>query len=167
MVLGGCAQIVREFGGQGLQFHCAIGNNKVRRKIADYFEANGFKPASLVDPQALIAESAVIEPGAYLAAQSVVSVRARVGRHVIINFGAMVGHDSRVWEFAQLCPGSRMNGNCSAGIESFLGANAAMAPGVSLGQGAILGACSFATGNVEPSTTALGVPARPIFSKKA
>jgi galactoside O-acetyltransferase len=43
-----------------------------------------------------------------------------------------------------------------------LGANCVVLPGVTLGEGATVGACSLVTGDLEPWTVNVGIPAKPI-----
>ncbi|MBI2444542.1 MAG: acyltransferase [Candidatus Magasanikbacteria bacterium] len=49
-------------------------------------------------------------------------------------------------------------------LEDFanVGANAVIMPGVTLGKGSVVGACSLVTHNTEPWTIYAGIPARPI-----
>jgi len=51
------------------------------------------------------------------------------------------------------------------GKYSFVAANAVVLPGVSLGEGAVLAACSVATKDIPPWKVAAGVPARIIKSR--
>lgn len=43
-----------------------------------------------------------------------------------------------------------------------VGANVTILPGVTLGEGCVIGACSLVTNNTEPWTIYVGIPARPI-----
>ena len=151
---------------EGVGFHCAIGNNTMRRKLAEQLEAAGMVPVTLIHPRAIVAAEAEIGAGTYIGAGCVVSIRARIGRHVLINLNANVGHDVRLGNFAQICPGVCVNGYCRVGDSAFIGSNAVIEPGKSVGEGATLAACSFAVGDVEPGHTAMGVPARTIFRKR-
>lgn len=165
-VLGSSVQVIREYAGRGAGFHCAIGSNLARERVAAQWESAGFTPVTLIDPAALVADSASIGSGCYVGAHAIVSERAQIGRHVILNFAAMVGHDGLVGDFAQLCPGARMNGQCGAGVASFLGANAVLAPGKKMGARSVLGGASFLTDDLQDGATALGVPARVVFAKR-
>jgi galactoside O-acetyltransferase len=48
------------------------------------------------------------------------------------------------------------------GKDAFLGVNTVVMPGVKIGEGAIIGSCSFVNKDVQPWTIAIGVPAKPI-----
>lgn len=46
------------------------------------------------------------------------------------------------------------------GKEAFIGLNSVILPGVTIGDGAIVGACSLVTGDIPPYTIAVGIPAK-------
>lgn len=48
------------------------------------------------------------------------------------------------------------------GAHVFVGANAVVMPGVTIGDGAVIGAGGVVTGPIEPWTINVGVPARPV-----
>lgn len=151
--------LVERFGAQGLSFHCAIGHNQARKRIADRLEGAGFHPATLVDPTAVLAQSAVIGAGAYVAPFAFVGPGCRVGRHVLINVSATVGHHCTVGDFVQLCPGARLSGGTILGEGAFVGSNAVTVPLIHIGEWSTLGASSLAARDVPPHVTAIGVPA--------
>lgn len=165
-VLGPSGQVSQEFGGQDLLFHCAVGSNRHRQRLAELFERAGFEATTLIDPSAIIAETAQVGLGSYIGPLSIVAPHAQVGRHVLINTHAGVGHHAVIGDFAQLCPGVRVNGGCKVDTGAFLGSNATVHPGLSVGEGAIVGAGSFVIRSVKPRHSVLGVPAR-IMSRPA
>lgn len=158
-VLDGVDGVIARYGADGLWFHCAIGRNSTRKRIAERLEAAGFRPATLVDPTAVVAPSAVIDAGTYVAPLAFAGPGARVGRHVLVNVNASVGHHSTVGDFAQICPGARLSGGTVIGEGAFIGSNAVTVPLVRVGEWATLGAASLAARDVPPHVTAIGVPA--------
>jgi sugar O-acyltransferase (sialic acid O-acetyltransferase NeuD family) len=167
-VLGTSQQVADQLGGgsAGCHFHCAVGQNKHRRRLAEFFEARGFIPATLIHPSAVVAASAEIGAGSYIGPLTVVPPLAKVGRHVLINTSVSIGHHSVIGDFAQICPGARINGGCRIDTGAFIGSNASVHPGLSIGEGAIVGANSFVVRSVKPHFSMLGVPAR-IVSRPA
>ena len=143
-----------------LWFFCAIGDNSTRRHLATAAHSLGWKPATLVHPAALIADTASLLAGTYVGPGSVVSNNARIGEHAIVNMHVSVGHDVVVGDYCQLSPGSRISGFCHIEDLAFLGSNAVLMPGTQVGRGAVVGASSMAHGRIEADTTVCGVPAR-------
>jgi len=158
-VLDGVEGVIARYGADSLWFHCAVGRNDTRKRIAERLEAAGFRPATLVDPTAVVAPSAVVGAGTYVAPLAFAGPGARIGRHVMINVHASVGHHSAVGDFAQLCPGARLSGGAVMGEGAFIGSNAVTVPLVRVGEWATLGAASLAARDVPPRVTAIGVPA--------
>lgn len=165
-VLGTSGAVIDRLRGSRVAFHCAIGNNRQRQKLAGAWEAAGFFGATLIDPSVICAETAVVGAGSFVGPQSVVAPHAQVGRHVLINSHVGVGHHAVIGDFAQLCPGVRVNGGCKVDTTAFLGSNAVVHPGLSIGEGASVGAGSFVIRSVKPRHSVLGVPAR-IVSRPA
>lgn len=165
-LLGTVAQVLKRTDLGDCQFHCAIGRNLQRERVAELFGQRAWRAATLIDPSAIVAESAAVGEGCYIGPYSVIAPHARVGRHVLVNSHVGVGHHAVIGDFAQLCPGVRVNGGCRVDRGAFLGSNASVHPGLSIGEGASIGANSFVIRSVKPRFSMLGVPAR-IVSRPA
>lgn len=132
----------------GTQFHVAVGDNRMRQRLAERAQAAGWEPVAIVDSAAMIAPDAAIAPGAYAGIYSVVSCGARVGAFTIVNYHVTVGHEALIGAFAQLCPGVRVSGNCVLGEGALLGSNAVILPGKRMGNWSVLGAGAVAMGDI-------------------
>lgn len=141
-------------------FFCAIGNNVARQKLASSALSLGWKPATLIHPSAVIADTASVRAGTFVGPGAIVSSNAHVGEYVIINMHVSVGHDVVVGDYSQLSPGSRLSGFCFLEELVFLGTNAVLMPSTRVGRGAVVGTCSLGRGLIESNTTVCGVPAR-------
>lgn len=152
--------------GTQVWFVCAVGDNATRAKLVERAEKVGWRPETIIDPSVMVAPTAVVGAGSYVAAMCVVSPACQIGRHVIVNHGSSIGHDSKVEDFAQICPGGRVSGYCSLGEGAFVGSNGVVAPAVRIGSWSRVGAGSFAMRNVPENATVVGVPARVVFSSR-
>lgn len=159
-VLGTAQEVAQNRGAEVLHFTCGIGDNRIREKEVKLAEALGWIPATLIHPSCQIASNALIGPGTCIAAFALVGPYVRVGAHVMINTHASIGHGSTMGDYSQACPGSRITGKCHVGRSAFLGSNATMIPGTSLGDRSVLGANSVAICSFGPDVSAFGVPAR-------
>jgi acetyltransferase-like isoleucine patch superfamily enzyme len=56
-------------------------------------------------------------------------------------------------------------GKVTIGDFAYIGTNATLLPGVVIGEGSVVGACSVVTKSVEPWTFVAGVPAKPVRSR--
>jgi putative colanic acid biosynthesis acetyltransferase WcaF len=80
-----------------------------------------------------------------------------------------LGAKCTVAQEAYLCTGTHDFGDpqlplvtakITVGTDAFVGARAFLMPGVHIGDGAVVGACSVVTSNVEPKAIVRGSPAR-------
>ncbi|MBR2065951.1 MAG: hypothetical protein IJ983_02555, partial [Kiritimatiellae bacterium] len=120
----------------GASVFVAIGDNAVRRAI--YARLRGHDFPSLIDPSAQVSPTTEFRHGTYIAVEAVVSVGTDIGKFVIINARAGVGHDSKVGDFANICPGVSLSGHTTIGDSVFMGTNSCTAPGVTVGAGAVV-----------------------------
>lgn len=156
----------------GSRFVTAVGDPGLRRRAVDTLTAQGLTPIALVHPRAIVAPGAVIGEGAVVAAGSVLSDHVRVGAHAIVNIGCTVSHDVDLGPFTTLSPGVHIAGHVAVGDGAVVGVGANIINGTAehplmIGAGATVGAGAVVIGDVDPSTTVAGVPARPIHSRDA
>jgi sugar O-acyltransferase (sialic acid O-acetyltransferase NeuD family) len=159
----GTIEAVAERYQSGIMFLCAIGDNRKRESAVARALAHGWRGGIVMDPSVIIGPDVQLGAGTYVGAGSILSPEAKIGQHVIINHGCSIGHHSRVLDFAQVCPGGRVSGHSILGRAAFMGSNAVVGPGKALGDYAVLGAASFALGDVPAGATAVGNPARILF----
>ena len=165
----GAPEIIASRESGDIWFVCAIGNNRDRSKLVKRIQNLGWRAATVVDPSVIVAEGVEIGEGCYVGAGSILSPYAILGNHVIINHCCSIGHDSHLGDFVQISPGGRVSGGCTIKEGASLGSNAAVAPGKTVGAHSVIGACSFAIGDVPDGATVVGNPARVIstLGKKA
>lgn len=161
-VLGGTADLPRlaaeGLEGVALGFGAAAG----RGKILDAIEAAGLRLPTLVHPTAFIAASAVLGPGAQVMPRASIGPNARVGRGVLVNTGAILDHDVVIAAASVVDPGAVLTGRVRVGAEVEIGSGAVLIPDSVVGDGATVGAGAVVVRPVEPGTTVVGVPARPL-----
>ena len=129
----------------------AIGDNAIRRDI--YRRLRGHDFPALIDPTAQVSPTTEFKHGTYIAVEAVVSVGTEIGKFVIINARAGVGHDSVVGDFANISPGVSLSGHTMIGADVFMGTNSCTAPGMKVGDGAVVACGTPVMKNVEPGAT--------------
>ncbi|WP_018394767.1 acetyltransferase [Bacillus sp. 37MA] len=141
-------------------FVIAIGNNRVREKIArSLFEAGAVFKA-VVHPFSSVSPSARIGAGTVVMAGSVINADAVIGEHAIINSGAVVEHDNQIGDFAHVSPGAVLTGNVFVGTGAHIGAGATVIPGKTLGDWSVVGAGTVVINDISNDVTVIGVPAK-------
>lgn len=148
-----------------VRLHIAIGNNGVRRKVAEKFSE--FEFAAIIHPQAVVGPFVKVGAGCLLAPGVILTARLKVGDHVIVNTGVIVSHDCMIGDYANISPGCIITGNVSIGNGAFLGSGVTVAPGVSIGADSYINLGSVVTKDIPPGVVAAGMPAMVVKSAKS
>src|SRR5580704_6169404 len=61
-LLGSVQEFLESHRGRPLYFHCAIGSNLQRQRLAELFESQGFQPATIMDPMTVVSPRATLGP---------------------------------------------------------------------------------------------------------
>lgn len=150
---------------RGTHFVVACGSNALRREISEALLKMGASLASIRHPSAIISPSASVAVGTVLFAGAIVGTNASIGCGVIVNHGASIGHDCQLGDYSNISPGARLGGSVHVGAGVMVGLNASIIQGLRIGEDAVVGAGAVVTSDVEPATTVVGVPARPLVEK--
>lgn len=137
----------------------AIGNCTIRETIQQRFEQHGFPIATLVHPQAVVAESAELGDGTVIMAGAVVNPFARLGKGCIVNTCASVDHDCVVADYVHVAVGAHLCGTVSVGAHTWIGAGAVVSNNVSVCADCMIGAGAVVVKDVEEAGTYVGMPA--------
>ena len=133
-MLGSCEKASKDHPGASVLI--AIGDNAQRADI--YRRLRGHDFPAFIDPSAQVSPTTEFRHGTYIAAEAVVSVGTEIGKFVIVNARAGIGHDSFVGDFANICPGCSLSGHTVIGKNVFMGTNSCTAPGMKVGDDAVV-----------------------------
>lgn len=161
-VIGGTADLPR-LAGEGIEgVVLGFGAAQGRLAVLDAIEAAGPALPTLVHPRAVVAPSARLAAGVQVMPGASVGPAAEVGRGVLVNTGATLDHDVIVADGSVIDPGAVLTGRVRIGSEVEVGSGAVLIPDSVVGDGATVGAGAVVVRPVEPGTTVVGVPARPL-----
>ena len=155
-IIGTSADIERLNDG-GTDFIIGIGNNAVRKAIAEKYNVNW---VSIVHPSAQIAFNAEIGKGTVVMANAVVNVCATVGEHCIINTGAIVEHDNVIENYAHISPNVALGGTVRIGTLTHVGIGATVKNNTEICSECTIGAGAVVVKNIKEPGTYVGVPIR-------
>ncbi|WP_266169938.1 NeuD/PglB/VioB family sugar acetyltransferase [Dyella subtropica] len=152
------------------RFNIAIGDSKVRARIAAACESQGILAFSIIAASAEILDANEIGVGAILSSKTIITSNARIGRFFHSNIYAYVAHDCIVGDFVTFAPSVKCNGNVTIGDHAYIGTGAILRQGskakpLVIGEGAVVGMGAVVTKDVAPFTTVVGNPAR-VLEKK-
>nr|WP_101135555.1 NeuD/PglB/VioB family sugar acetyltransferase [Neisseria meningitidis] len=143
----------------------AVGNNRIRRQIAEKAAALGFALPVLVHPDATVSPSATVGQGSVVMAKAVVQAGSVLKDGVIVNTAATVDHDCLLNAFVHISPGAHLSGNTHIGEESWIGTGACSRQQIRIGSRATIGAGAVVVRDVSDGMTVAGNPAKPLPRK--
>ena len=141
---------------------CAIGNNYVRAEKYNYLYKLGFEMISIVHPKSLIDTKVSFGKNVIIEMGTAIHTCSSIGNNVFLGGDALIGHHNYIGNHVLV------GGNVSIGgsviVEDFvsIGVGASIKPGVRIGEGSTIGVGAAVISDVDPNTTVVGVPAKPI-----
>ena len=138
-------------------FVIGIGNNAVRKRIAEQYQVNW---VTLVHPMAQTAIDVKLGAGTVVMAGAIINASAKVGAHCIINTGAIVEHDNVLGDYVHISPRAALAGTVRIGEATHIGIGAVVRNNLHIIGGCVIGAGAVVVKNIDSSGTYIGVPAR-------
>lgn len=130
-----------------------IANMKYRRNIIETLVEKGAEFMTLIHPTALISPSAKIGIGCVISHNVSIGPKAILEDYNLINSRCTIGHDSHIGSFNFLSPQVVTGGFAKLGNENFIGTNAAILPGIIVGNNNTVAAGMIVDKKVEDSST--------------
>jgi UDP-N-acetylbacillosamine N-acetyltransferase len=159
-VLGDGEWLRHEAGMTQVAVALGVGDNFLRKKLAEKCISWGVELVTVVHPTASVSVSARLGRGTVVMAQAAINADVKIGEGAIVNTSAVVEHDVDIGDFANVSPNAVMAGASRLGVLSHLAIGALTIPCVSIGTMTIVGAGSVVVGDIPDGVVAFGVPAR-------
>ncbi len=141
-VLGG-SNILEKLIKQGVHLAAnavgGIGNINSRIKVFKRLSQAGFTCPTLVHPTALVEPSAILFEAVQVLPHAYVGSEAHVGFGGIVNTGAIVSHDCKLGDYANLSPGAILAGEVTVGAATLIGMGVTVNLRVNIGSHARIG----------------------------
>lgn len=153
----GTVERLEELNDGSTDFVIAVGDNAVRRKIA---ESHAVGWTKLIHPSAQIGFGAKIGAGTVVMAGAVINPDARIGRHCIINSCSVIEHDNRLGDFIHVSPNAALSGTVTVGDNTHIGIGAAVRNNITIGENTVIGAGAVVVKNISGGGTYIGIPAK-------
>lgn len=145
-----------------LYFIIAIGNNNVRKKIAQTFNLNYY---TAIHPTAVIGLEVRICKGTAIMANTCINPNARIGKHCIINTGAVIEHDNVIEDFVHVSPNATLCGTVKVGANTHIGAASVIKNNINITNDCTIGAGAVVVKDIRESGIYVGCPASKIKEK--
>ena len=148
---------IQSFDDGKTDFLIAIGNNAVRKQIAEKYCVNW---VSLVHPSAQVGVHVSIGKGTVVMAGAILNPCSVIGEHCIINTGAIVEHDNVISDYVHLSPGTKLSGMVTVGEGTWIGTGASVVNNIEICDHVVIGAGSVVIRNIRTKGTYVGVVSR-------
>lgn len=145
-----------------IDFILGIGDNKLRRKIAEKVLSLNRQILTVIHPSTQISQTAVIGTGTFISSGVAINALSQIGRFCVLNTSCIVEHECVLGDAVHIAPSAVLAGNVIVGENTFVGANAVVKQGVKIGRNVIIGAGSVVIRDIEDGATYAGNPARRI-----
>lgn len=144
-------------------FVCSIGEVQTKIKVCEKLKAKGAKFYTLIHKNSCIGKNAKIGEGTIIDESVHIDPDVIVGTDCLLQAQAVVGHDSVIGNYARIDTQCSLVGGTIVKDRATIYTHAMISHNVTVGEDAVVGACSFVIKNVKPGVSVFGVPAKPIF----
>lgn len=162
-VLGG-DELLPKLREQGIN-HAFIGlggSHDMRPRKRLYLKVRdlGFSIVSVIDPRAIISDSASIGHAPTVLAAAVINCGASISDNVIVNTGSIVEHDCIVGSHVHIATGARLASGVVLEDGVHVGVGAVVRQCIRVHSSSVIGAGAVVVKDVPPGVIVVGVPAR-------
>lgn len=135
-----------------------IGNADIRKRIQESIPER--KLATLVHPNAVVADDVVLGTGTVVMAGVVINSGTKIGKGCIINTCSSVDHDCTIDDYVHVSVGSHLCGTVSIQQGTWVGAGAIVSNNIFICEDCMLGAGTVVVKNIMKPGIYTGLPAR-------
>jgi len=155
------AQFVERY--PDVRFTTWIGRSDTYLERPAVIEGLGLPPErfqTLIHPTTYVSRRAHIGRGVLIYQHCTVSNSAALGDHVVVLPQSVISHDCALGEYAVATSNVTVGSEAKVGRNCYLGTGCSMLPGVTIGEGSLVGLSSVVLRDVEPFKVVVGNPAR-------
>lgn len=151
-------EFIRDCDKQTVEVIIAMGEPAMREKMRIKYTDLGYRFATLIHASAWISPSATIKPGTVIFPFVYVAHGTTIGENALVHTHAVIENDCYIERDTFVSYGSVTGAKTRIGQASFIGPNATIRDGISIGEQAIIGMGSVVVKDIEPRVVGVGNP---------
>ena len=140
------------------QLIISIGNNSIRKKIAEQYASLDF--IKLLHPKSIISKRATIGEGTVVMGGATINSEVKIANHCIINTNASIDHDCVIENYVHISPNVALAGNVEVGEGTHIGIGSCVIQGIKIGKWCTIGAGSVIIKDVPDYAVIVGNPGK-------
>jgi len=145
-------------------YFIAIGNNRKRKNWFDKIKERNLSLINVIDKSALVSRAAELGEGCFIGKLAILNHGCVVGDNCVINTRALLEHGCHIDSHVNISTNASLNGDVVCQEGSFVGSGSVINGQLTIGEWALVGSGAVVVKDVPPSTTVVGVPAKPVVS---
>ena len=114
--------------------------NKARAEVYHACKSKGYELVSYLNSSVVNFGQSKVGENCFVLEKTIIQPFVSIGNDVIIWAGSHIGHDSIIGDHTFIAPCVAISGNVRVGPYCFIGINATLRDGISVGQGCVVGA---------------------------
>jgi len=131
----------------------SLPRKNIRWKLAEKMRKQGYKFATILHPDAVIASDVNLEEGVQVMAGAIIQPGTKIKQDSIINTGSLIDHDCTIEKNCHIAPGVVCSGGVTIGSNTHLGTGTVVTEYRAIGSNSIVAAGSVIYKNIPDSTT--------------
>ncbi|MEI5993369.1 acetyltransferase [Candidatus Enterococcus mansonii] len=144
-----------------------IAEPKIKEQIIKRLSRNSnIRFPNLIDPKAELGINIELGIGNVVMTNATFTADIKVGNFNMFNIGSTVGHDVEIGSYNSIYPSVNLSGGTILSNKAELGVGTKVIQGITIGEGAIIGAGSVVINNIDKHEKVVGVPAKRIGEVK-
>lgn len=137
------------------------GVNKARAQVYNACKSKGYELASYVNSTAVCSGNTKMGDNCFILEKTIIQPFVNIGNDVVIWAGSHIGHDSTIGDHTFIAPCVAISGNVRVEPYCFIGINATIRDGVTLGRGCVIGAGATVLRDADAESVYAGRAAEP------
>jgi sugar O-acyltransferase (sialic acid O-acetyltransferase NeuD family) len=140
----------------------AVGNNRIRAETCERAKEAGYELASYQCSEITVWEGLDLGENCFIFEDQTIQPFVDIGDNVIMWSGNHIGHHSTIEDHCFITSHTVMSGNTVLKPYTYVGVNATLIDGITIGRECTIGAGAVIIDDTEPDSTYVGNPGEPL-----